>query len=84
MKSLLIAVSMLTMVSCMSDISGSYQMLQFAGELTGELLEDMSDDECMTDACISERTGDVNPADPTELDMEDSDPSLYTEDERNE
>ena len=36
-----------------------------------------NDDECMTDACITERTGDINPADPAD------DAYQYTEEERN-
>jgi hypothetical protein len=38
----------------------------------------IEDEECMTDACITERTGDVNPADP------DENTQNFTEGERNE
>jgi len=105
MKTLLISILLLTMVSCNTlgtlaeaPLMSGGQLWQLPADiildsvdiLSGEYNEFMPNfDECMTDACIAERTGDIDPVDPyegipvteDEREMENADPSLFTEDE---
>lgn len=89
MKTLLIGTCMLTMVSCTAgDVIDAVPLIVDGTTLVYELIEDAIDDECMTDACITERTGDTNPADPSpgyedQHELFDEDSMIYTEEDLN-